>query len=427
MRLSSVIAVVIAFLLALAVSYAVSYLSYSSIPVRSNATTTPLSFSISPPSFSRYYDHDILSFLSNSPTVVTMSPSNFTAPSSPSFYNLTFSLYWGYLFRWNLSVSPGLVNGSRLYVSVVPSSSSSSFLPSTNASLFYEGRRLPVNLSGSLSLLFSSTPSSTSAVLEGPSNATLLKLNSPLSPSPEIAVSAEKGGLVLLQVNYVTLSRAESFEAKREGAARSSFLFTFIPSLAAFEAVAIERRRALSLSRVALSLAERFTLPLAVLFLASGGAAGYLYLKGMMPLANDAALVGYFSLLAAVALELAKVYGEEREEKKEKEESGQAARPQRGGPAASQTSLSSWACRAPNPSWWRLLGLGLMAGFTTARRFRFASLGPSLIPLRATKWDEGAFLQALRSAKGGASPSAKRALFRWSYGEYMLARQGAKD
>ncbi len=325
MRVSSVLAVIVALLLALAVSYGLSYRAYSSLPSRSNATAVPLSsFSVSPSRFSGYYDHGILSFISESASDISISPSNSTSSpsllpssSSPSSYfsNITFSLYWGYLFRWNFSVSPGYVNGSRLYLCVVPASN----LPSENASLLYGGKRLSANLSGSLTLLFSSTPSSTSVLLDG--NETLLTLKAPLSPSPQINVSADRGALVLLHVNYVTLSYAKSFQEQRASTARSSFLYSFIPSLAVFEAVAVERKRAYLVSRSALLFAERrLLLPLSVLFLASGGAASYFLLKGLSTPANDAALVAYFSLVAAVALELHSVYRSERKGEQKVEE-----------------------------------------------------------------------------------------------------------
>jgi len=291
----------------------VSSPSVYSYPVSSFRISSSSSPSSSPfPLASSDYEAGVLSFASNSALNVTLSPASSPPPNlttPPYLANLTFSLYWGYLFRWSFYVSPGSLSGEAVSVAFVPLNSSSS--PSPLARVLVNGRAV-ANASGSATLTFSyDSVKERLRLLEG--NSTLATWSGSFSPSPSVGVRAEKGAPVLLNLNYVSLSSERDYALARAQRAATYFAYGLL-SLPLLVAVAVEWEPFSSLFSRALYFAEaRLTKYFALAALVLGGAAGtYEYALRDEPLANDFALAAYFALLVAVLLELLKVDREVR-------------------------------------------------------------------------------------------------------------------
>ncbi|MGC8724869.1 MAG: hypothetical protein ACP5VF_13515, partial [Acidobacteriota bacterium] len=192
------LALLVALLISLPISSSFAYYAFATSPAYSAAKAFPFpssSFSVSPSYLSSDYDHGILSFMANSALNASLAapPSLPSLPAS-SRAEVNFSIYWGYLFRWNFSVSPGYVNGSRVFVYVVPSGGA----PSTSGTLIAGGKRVgEVNGSALLHFLFSKGEVK---LVEG--NSTLAAWRAPaFTPSPLVVLRAERGAMVLLDMN----------------------------------------------------------------------------------------------------------------------------------------------------------------------------------------------------------------------------------
>jgi len=345
-----------ALLLSLALASSLyAYALYSFSPVSSPSVYSyPVSsFRVSSSSSSPFplpssdYEAGVLSFASNSALNVTLSPASSPPPNlttPPYLANLTFSLYWGYLFRWSFYVSPGSLGGEAVSVAFVPFNSSSS--PSPLARVLVNGRAV-ANASGSATLTFSyDSVKERLRLLEG--NSTLATWSGSFSPSPSVGVRAEKGAPVLLNLNYVSLSSERDYAPARAQRAATYFAYGLL-SLPLFVAVAVEWEPFSSLFSRALSFAEvRLTKYFALAALVLGGAAGtYEYALRDEPLANDFALAAYFVLLVAVLLELLKV---DREVRRGGRSEGRDGRKNREGATAPRALLQMPTLRLLGPA-----------------------------------------------------------------------------
>ena len=308
----------VALLVSLAISSVVAYSSFSSSPAYSSPKRLALSaedFSVSPPFLSPDYGSGVLSFVANSALNATLStPRALPEANSTSREEVNFSVYWGYLFRWSISISPGYVNGSaaagnaggsRLWISVVPSKAA----PSQEGEVVIglagpggvpKGDVSLANASGSLPALSFAYAGGRLVVAEG--NRTLASFPaSSFSPSPLLLVEAEKGAPVLLTLNYVSFWEEASLLAQRVGAAERAFALSFPLSFVPLAVAAVERRRALRGMRWAVrALGANLAAPFAVAAVGLLLASAVAYSLSDVWLADSLSVYAYLALVAAV-------------------------------------------------------------------------------------------------------------------------------
>jgi len=309
----------VALLVSLAISSVVAYSSFSSSPAYSSPKRLALSaedFSVSPPFLSPDYGSGVLSFVANSALNATLStPRALPEANSTSREEVNFSVYWGYLFRWSISISPGYVNGSaaagnaggsRLWISVVPSEA----VPSQEGEVVIglvgpggvpkEDVRVLANASGSLPVLSFAYARGRLVVAEG--NRTLASFPaSSFSPSPLLLVEAEKGAPVLLTLNYVSFWDEASLWAQRVGAAERAFALSFPFSFVPLAVAAVEWRRALKGMRwIVRALGANLAAPFAVAAVGLLLAAAVAYSLINFSLADSLSVYAYLALVAAV-------------------------------------------------------------------------------------------------------------------------------
>ncbi len=307
--------------MALCLSSIFAAYSYYTTPSLSSPARFALnSTSVSPTSLSPDLEAGVLSFLSSSTERVVITPSSSSPLPSwailPYAENMTFSLSWGSLRLWNASVSPGLLNGTRVYAFISSSSPSGS-----QSVLAFEGRM--VNSSNSTLITFEREGDRVEALL---GKSVLWSGNGKLTFSPEIEVSAEKGALVLLHVNYVSVTAVRSMEWLKVQNALRSFLYS-MGSYPLFLLAVVERRR------IAQDLAIPFAAAAVTLLLAAAVA----FSLGREALANSLSVYAYYALIAAVVAAAARAWIEgrrkNRKEKADKKEGEEKSEESRGAPS----------------------------------------------------------------------------------------------
>jgi hypothetical protein len=173
------------------------------------------------------------------------------------------------------------LNGTRAYVFIYSSLSSSGH----QSVLAFEGMR--VNSSNSTLITFEREGDRVEVFL---GKSVLWSGKGKLTFSPEIEVSAEKGALVLLHVNYVSVTAVRSMEWLKVQNALRSFLYS-MGSYPLFLIAAIERRR----------IVQDPAIPFAAVAVGLLLAAAVAFSLGAGALANSLSVYAYFALLVAVA------------------------------------------------------------------------------------------------------------------------------